>query len=187
VQLVEGIGRPIKTYSKGMRQRVKLAQTIAHEPELLVLDEPLTGLDPLGRRDVLRLFRELADGGTAILVSSHVLHEVESLATDVLLIHRGRLLAQGQVREIRKLLDQYPARILIQSQRARDLARSLLEFEEVKACRVRDDENMLELETIDLDRFWELMTSLCAEGAYGVSTMKSVDEGLEAVFDYLVE
>jgi len=187
VRLEEGRERPIKTYSKGMRQRVKLAQAIAHDPELLVLDEPLTGLDPLGRRDVLRLLQELADDGKTILVSSHVLHEVESLTSDILLIHRGRLLAQGQVRDIRKLLSQYPSRVAITARRSRDLGQALLSFDEVRACRIDPVRSSLELETVDLDRFLARMAEICAAESYGVSLMKSMDEGLEAVFDYLVE
>ena len=187
VRLVEGRERPIKTYSKGMRQRVKLAQAIAHDPELLVLDEPLTGLDPLGRRDVLRLLQGLADEGKTIVVSSHVLHEVESLTQDILLIHRGRLLAQGRVRDVRKLLDQYPSRVAITARRARDLGRTLMGFDEVRACRLGQGDDSLELETVDLDRFLNRMAEVCANEPYGVSMMKSMDESLEAVFDYLVE
>lgn len=187
VRLVEGRERPIKTYSKGMRQRVKLAQAIAHDPELLVLDEPLTGLDPLGRRDVLRLLQGLADEGKTIVVSSHVLHEVESLTQEILLLHRGRLLAQGRVREVRKLLDQYPSRVAIRARRARDLGRVLMGFDEVRACRLGHGDDALELETVDLDSFLNRMAGVCASESFGVSVMKSMDENLEAVFDYLVE
>lgn len=187
VRLIDGRERPIKTYSKGMRQRVKLAQAIAHDPELLVLDEPLTGLDPLGRRDVLRLLQGLADEGRTIVVSSHVLHEVESLTQEILLIHRGRLLAQGRVREVRKLLDQYPSRVAIRARRARDLGRVLMGFDEVRACRLGQVDDSLELETVDLDRFLNRMAGVCASEPFGVSMMKSMDESLEAVFDYLVE
>ena len=187
VALREGTDRPIRTYSKGMRQRVKLAQAIAHEPELLVLDEPLTGLDPLGRRDVLRLLRELAGEGRAILVSSHVLHEVESLTHDVLLIHRGRLLAQGDVREIRRLLDRHPSRVALRARRARELGRRLLTFDEVRACRIGDGGDSLEVETTDLEPFLSRVAEVCAEERYGVSYLRTTDESLEAVFDYLVE
>lgn len=187
VRLLEGTERPIRTYSKGMRQRVKLAQAIAHDPEFLVLDEPLTGLDPLGRRDVLQLLKELAEEGKTVLVSSHVLYEVESLDPKVLLIHRGRLLAQGKVREIRKLLNRHPSRVLIESREPRVLGKALFELDEVNACRLDEKRGSLDIETRDLEGFLERATQVCAAGGYGISSMKTVDEGLEAVFDYLVQ
>ena len=124
------------TYSKGMRQRAKLAQSIAHEPELLIVDEPLTGLDPLVRQDMVELFRSLAEGGMRILLSSHVLHEVESLTNEIVLVHRGRLLAQGTVTEVRDLLSRHPRRIEFVADEPRRLAGAVIELEGVASVSV---------------------------------------------------
>ncbi len=186
VGLDPALGRRVGAYSKGMRQRVKLAQALAHEPELLVLDEPLTGLDPLGRRDLIALLKELAAAGTHVIFSSHVLHEVESVTSEILVLHRGRLLAQGAVAEVRRLLSRHPRRIEIRAARARQLARELLTLDEVLSVRLEPDDGLVRLETGDVDRFFERMTRLVANGGFGVRSLESVDASLEAVFDYLI-
>ena len=116
VGLTEAAHKRIGAYSKGMRQRIKLAQALAHDPEVLILDEPLTGLDPVARRRIVELVRELGEQGRTILVSSHVLHEVEAMTPRIVLLHQGRVLARGTIEEIRSLLDQYPHRIVLRSQ-----------------------------------------------------------------------
>ncbi len=126
----------VRTYSKGMRQRVRIAQAIAHDPRLLVLDEPMTGLDPLGRREVLELLRELGAGGTHVLFSSHILYEVEHLTAEIVLIHRGRLLAKGALPEVRALLNRHPRKVQLCARRPRELARALIECQEVLSVRV---------------------------------------------------
>src|SRR5262249_26792741 len=142
----------VRTYSKGMRQRVRIAQSIAHDPEFLVLDEPMTGLDPLGRREVLELLRELGARGTHVLFSSHILYEVEPLTAEIVLIHRGRLLAKGQLPEVRALLSKHPRRVELSARRPRELARSLIEYPEVVSVRV-SAEQQLALETRDVGAF----------------------------------
>ncbi len=177
--------RPAGGYSKGMRQRVKLAQAIAHDPELLVLDEPLTGLDPIGRHELLALLRDLGASGMHVLLSSHVLHEIESLTQDILLLHRGRLLAQGSVPEVRRLLSRHPRRVELRADNARGLARALVACEEVTSVRLGED-GLVSLETRDLDAFQRQLTGIVAAGGFGVRALESVDASLEAVFDYLV-
>ena len=110
VELTAKIDKPIRTLSHGMRQRLKVAQALAHQPGWLVLDEPLSGMDPVGRARMIKLFSQLAEEGTAVLVSSHVLHELEAMTQDILLINKGRLLAQGQVQAIRDMIDGHPHR-----------------------------------------------------------------------------
>ena len=122
VDLNEAANKRIGAYSKGMRQRVKLAQAIAHEPELLVLDEPLSGMDPLARRKTIRLLRSWAASGRNVIVSSHVLHEVEALTSDILLMHHGRVLAEGNVHQIRDLIDEHPHTVCLRSKHPRALA-----------------------------------------------------------------
>ena len=187
VKMTADMHRRTSGYSKGMRQRTKIAQAIAHDPELLVLDEPLNGLDPIGRREMIELLREMGDAGTHVLLSSHVLHEVQDLTEEIVLIHRGRLLAQGTVPEVRRLLTRFPRRVEIQARDARRLAGQVLPWEDVRAVRVDDDAGRVEIETSDADAFYRRFTQLAASDGFGISGLESVDAGLEAVFDYLVE
>jgi len=186
VQLTDAAHRATKTYSKGMRQRVKLAQAIAHEPELLVVDEPLTGLDPIAREALTTLFKELASEGKSILLSSHVLHEVESMTREIVLLHRGRLLAQGEVREVRDLLSRHPRRIEFEARAPRRLASALMELDLVSSIQVSPENSRLLVETSDAGGFFKILTPLIAEGDFGVTGMECGDENLESVFDYLV-
>ncbi|MFO1011091.1 MAG: ABC transporter ATP-binding protein [Planctomycetota bacterium] len=186
VGLGAALDRRTNGYSKGMRQRVRLAQAIAHDPRFLIVDEPMTGLDPLARREMQELFRSLAREGVSILVSSHILHEVEELTQQVVLLHRGRLLAQGSVPEIRRLLSRHPRKVEIVARDARSLARALLELEHVLAVRLRADGSAVELETRDLERLWDELPSVAARVRAGIRALESTDASLEAVFDYLV-
>lgn len=178
---------PIGAYSKGMRQRVKLAQALVNDPDVLVLDEPLTGLDPVGRREIVDLVRALGREGRCVVVSSHVLHEVEAMTDQVVLLHHGRVLAEGRVHEIRSLLKGYPHRALVEPARpedARRLAREIVALEGVVGVRLSD--GRLEVETTDLDRLWREVESLVLDRGYDVRRIAPRDESLEAVFDYLV-
>ena len=186
VALVDAAHRATKTYSKGMRQRVKLAQAIAHEPELLIVDEPLTGLDPIARESLTTLFKELASEGKSILLSSHVLHEVESMTREIVLLHRGRLLAQGEVREVRDLLSRHPRRIEFEARAPRQLAGALMELDLVSSIHVSPENSKLLVETTDAGGFFRVLTPLVASGDFGVTSMECGDEDLESVFDYLV-
>lgn len=186
VGLVEGRQRPTRTYSKGMRQRVRLAQAIAHDPEFLIADEPLTGLDPVGRAELTQLLCELGQQGVHVLISSHVLHEVESVTSRIVLLHRGRLLAQGDVAEVRALLDRHPRRVEITARDGRRLAQRLVAFEDVLSVRFAPEDGRLTVETRNLERFRSQFTAAAAAERAGVRTFESSDASLEAVFDYLV-
>lgn len=178
--------RPTRGFSKGMRQRTKLAAALVHDPRILVVDEPLTGLDPLGRRELVTLFQQLGAQGVHILISSHVLHEIESVTENIVLLHRSRLLAQGRVAQIRALLERYPHRYELRARSARALAAALLELEGTHSVRVSADGQALSLETFlpaELER--ELPRVLEALRP-GLESIESTDAGLEAVFDYLV-
>ncbi|MBL8862822.1 MAG: ABC transporter ATP-binding protein [Planctomycetes bacterium] len=185
VQLESAADRRVAGFSKGMRQRVRIAQAIAHDPEFVVLDEPLNGLDPLARRAALELFRELAAHGAHVLVSSHVLHEVEELTRTVLLLHRGRVLAQGSARDIRALLDRRPRRVAIRARDPKRLARALLTLDGVSAVRVGED-GALEVETRDLAELETRLPALAAEVRAGVRRLAIADASLDALFDELV-
>jgi ABC-2 type transport system ATP-binding protein len=179
----------VRTYSKGMRQRIRIAQSIAHDPAFLVLDEPMTGLDPLGRREILDLLRALGDGGTHVLFSSHILYEVEHLTAEIVLIHRGRLLAKGRLPEVRALLSKHPRRVEIGARRARELARVLVGCDEVvsiKVGRSSAGDDHLSIETRAVGPFFERLNAIAAGERFGISAVKSADASLEAVFDYLI-
>jgi ABC-2 type transport system ATP-binding protein len=184
VGLADAAGRRIRTYSKGMRQRIKLAQAIAHDPEVLVLDEPMGGLDPLARHQVTELLRAMAEGGTSVLVSSHILHEVEALTRTVLLLFQGRVLASGTIEEIRALLDRYPHQIVLRSPRARELGRALLELPGVIGVRL--DDETLRVEARDPESVYDRLPALVLDAGLPVDTLEAADVSLEAVFRYLV-
>lgn len=176
---------PIRTLSHGMRQKVKLAQAIAHRPDWLLLDEPLSGLDPVSRAKVIALVRELAEAGAKILVSSHVLHELQAMTSDILLLNKGRLVAQGQVSEIRKMIDAHPHRIALSGARPRELGRELLQFEDV--ARVEIESGRIIIETRSPDACYSRIGELAASGDFPVDAIYSLDDNLEAVFRYLVK
>jgi ABC-2 type transport system ATP-binding protein len=186
VGIKEARGRRSAGYSKGMRQRVKIAQAIAHSPELLVADEPLSGLDPIGRAEITELFSEIGRGGVHVLVSSHVLHEVETLTPNIVLFHRGRLLAQGTVPEVRKLLSRHPRRVEIRAREARKLARALVALDDVSSIKLAPDGARVSIETNDLERFLAELTEVASRERAGITSLESHDANLEAVFDYLV-
>lgn len=175
----------VRTLSHGMRQRLKVAQALAHHPGWLVLDEPLSGMDPVSRAKMIRLLREQADRGCRVLVSSHVLHELEVITSDILLLHQGRLLAKGQVQGIRQLIDDHPHRISLTAERIRDLGRELLKFDDV--IRIEVDRDTLVVETQSPDICYNRIGELAVDGEFGIKAMTSLDDSLEAVFRYLVK
>jgi ABC-2 type transport system ATP-binding protein len=186
VDLMDAANKKIGAYSKGMRQRVKLAQAIVHDPELLILDEPLSGMDPLGRRRTMKLIREWAKRGKSVLVSSHILHEVESMTSDILLINNGRILAEGNVHQIRALIDTHPHTVYIRASDPRGLAREFLTQDDVISMRFQD--GAVVVETGKPDLFYARLTDLVAGGRCGVvEEMTSPDDNLQAVFQYLVK
>jgi len=186
VDLVEAGAKKIGSYSKGMRQRVKLAQAIIHDPEMLILDEPLAGMDPIGRRRTIRLIKEWARDGKSILVSSHILHEIEAMTSSILLINNGRILAEGDVHQIRELIDEHPHTVYIRGEDPRRLARAFLAADDVISLRF--EEQAVVVQTARPDVFYARLTDLAASGEAGVvSEVTSPDDNLQAVFQYLVK
>ena len=186
VGLADAMDRKCGEYSKGMRQRTRLAQSIAHNPELLILDEPLTGLDPIGRRQIMELFSELAEAGKSLIVSSHVLHEVQSLTDNIVLLHRGRLLAQGDVGEIRGLLSSHPREVRLKANHPRRLGSLLLAWPHVQKIEVLAEDE-LRIFTDDLEAFYGQLPGAIQETKPGVLSLASSDADLESVFDYLTQ
>jgi ABC-2 type transport system ATP-binding protein len=186
VDLMDAANKKIGAYSKGMRQRVKLAQAIVHDPELLILDEPLTGMDPLGRRKTMKMIREWAKQGKSILVSSHILHEVELMTPNILLINNGRILAEGNVHQIRDLIDEHPHTVYIRAEDPRGLAKEFLTHADVISMRF--EPGAVVVETGKPDEFYSRLTELVAAGQCGaVDEVTSPDDNLQAVFKYLVK
>jgi ABC-2 type transport system ATP-binding protein len=179
-------GRAIRGYSKGMRQRIKLAQALVHDPEVLFLDEPLSGTDPMARRDLVRIIVRLGSEGKSVVVSSHVLHEVQSLTPNIVLLNRGRLVAEGHVRQIRDLIDKHPHHIKLVCDEYRQLAARMLAWDDVEGVRVVPEENALLVETRSPDAFYGRLPALSLENGLAIKSVYSDDDNLEAVFKYLV-
>jgi len=190
-EALEGVGllgaasRKVGGYSKGMRQRLRLAQALAHDPDVLLLDEPLTGMDPVNRRKVIDLVKRLGREGRTVVVSSHILHEVEAMTRRVLLIHNGRILAEGDVREIRDLLDEHPHTVSIRARQPRVLARALVERAHVLSLSFGAEGGWLTVQTAKPDEFYAALHEPAVEA--GVQEMYSPDEDLASVFRYLVK
>ncbi len=186
VDLMDAASKKIGAYSKGMRQRVKLAQAIVHDPQLLILDEPLSGMDPLARRKTIRMIRDWARAGRSVIVSSHILHEIESMTANILLINNGRILAEGDVHHIRDLIDEHPHTVFVRAQDPRGLARDFIDRIDVRSLRF--EEGAVIIETGKPDAFYTRVTELAASGEYGtIDEVTSPDDNLAAVFQYLVK
>jgi ABC-2 type transport system ATP-binding protein len=184
VDLLDAKNRRLGGYSKGMRQRVKLAQAIAHEPDVLLLDEPVAGMDPVNRRRVIEQVRRLGRAGKTVVVSSHILHEVEAMTRRVLLIHNGRILAEGDVREIRDLLDEHPHTVALRARDPRRLAEAIVGWPTVLSLSFGSEGEWLTVQTARPDEFYGALPDAALEA--GVTEMYSPDDDLESVFRYLV-
>jgi len=179
-------GRAIRGYSKGMRQRIKMAQALVHNPDVLFLDEPMTGTDPLARRDLMDIVQRLGAEGKTIVVSSHVLHEVQSITPNIVLLNHGRLLAEGHVRQIRDLIDNHPHRIVLMCENSRKLAQRLVAWEDVDGIQILPGEEGVLVETRMPDQFYGRLPQLSLEDGTAIGEVYSEDDNLKAVFKYLV-
>ena len=186
VDLLDAANKKIGAYSKGMRQRVKLAQAVVHDPELLLLDEPLAGMDLISRRKMIRLIKDWARAGKSVLVSSHILHEIEAMTSTILFINNGRILAEGNIHTIRDLIDEHPHKVKIRASDPRGMARGFLSHDDVISLQFED--GAVVVETAKPDAFYGRLTEMAATGAMGeVYEVSSPDDNLQAVFEYLVK
>jgi ABC-2 type transport system ATP-binding protein len=186
VDLLDAADKKIGAYSKGMRQRVKMAQAIVHDPDLLILDEPLAGMDPIARRKTIRMIKDWGRAGRSIIVSSHILHEIESMTANILLINQGRILAEGNVHQIRDLIDEHPHTVYIKAEQPRALARQFLAYDDVLSLEFEDQ--AVVVQTAKPDAFYARLTDLAASGELGtIYEVTSPDDNLQAVFEYLVK
>ncbi len=186
VELTKDKNRVIKSYSRGMRQRLKVAQAIAHDPEILVLDEPLNGLDPLGRRKIIKLIKSYEQEGRTIIVSSHVLPEIEAMTQRIILIHQGKIFAEGNIHYIRDLIETHPHIISIKCSEPRSLAEKFIHQDFVLKVNFGATSDSLLVETNNRDEFFALLPPLVFEHHIEVREITSPDDNLQAVFDYLV-
>ena len=186
VELMEDKDRTIKSYSRGMRQRLKVAQAIAHDPEIIILDEPLNGLDPLGRRKIIRLIKTYKSEGRTIIVSSHVLPEIEAMTKRIVLIHQGKIFAQGDIHYIRDLIEAHPHIVSVKCSDPRQLASKFIQEDFVLNVNFSSAEDTLLVETNNRDKFFGLLPPLIVKHNIEVEEITSPDDNLQAVFDYLV-
>jgi ABC-2 type transport system ATP-binding protein len=186
VGMTKNSRRAVGGYSKGMRQRTKMAQSLVHDPEVLFLDEPFSGTDPVARRDLMDIVQRLAGEGKSVVVSSHVLHEVQSLTPRIILLNHGRLVAEGNVREIRDMIDKHPHHIVLICDEYRRLAGQVLAWDDVEGVKVLPREKGLMVETRAPDVFYGRLPQLSLEDGLAIKEVYSDDDNLEAVFKYLV-
>ncbi len=184
VAMTANAGRAIRGYSKGMRQRIKIAQALVHRPELLVLDEPMTGADPIARHDLATLFRALASQGVHIVVSSHVLHEVEALTPRILMINHGRIVAQGDVHAVRRALLNRPHAIRVRLAEPRRLAAKVAAWDFVSGVTMPASDTIILQTQLPEKAYRQLSQTILDEGL-SVAEMSGADDSLEAVFSYL--
>ncbi len=187
VNLAPARDKKIAAYSKGMRQRIKMAQAIAHDPEVLILDEPLAGMDPVGRRETIQLVRQWGREGKCVIVSSHILHEVEAMTPTILLMHNGQVLAEGDVHQIRDLIDKHPHTIYIRCSAPRRLAEALVAFPDVESIRFNAEGDGLTVESRKPDEFYQRLPGLMIGHEVELDEITSPDDNLQAVFSYLVK
>ena len=187
VDLVAAADRRIGAYSKGMRQRVRLAQSIAHQPSVLILDEPLNGLDPVVRAETIALFKQLAAEGLHLIISSHILHEVDMMSDRVVLLNNGYVVAEGAIHGVRDEMDvEHPMQVLIRCDQPSLLAARMFRNDNVVEARLHDDRRGLFVKTRNPDRFYLLLNEVVAQGEIEVETIAPVDDDLSAVYDYLI-
>jgi len=187
VDLLPAGDRKIGAYSKGMRQRVRLAQAIAHQPSVLILDEPLNGLDPMVRAETIALFRQLAADGMHLIISSHILHEVDMMSDRVVLLNNGYVVAEGGIHGVRDEMDvEHPMQILIRCDKPSLLAARMFRSDEVVEARVHVDRQGLFVKTRNPDRFYLLLNEVVAQGEVNVESVAPVDDDLSAVYEYLI-
>jgi len=186
VNLTDAADRKVAAYSKGMRQRIRLAQSIAHQPVVLILDEPLNGLDPMVRAETIALFRKLASEGLHLIISSHILHEVDMMSDRVVLINNGYIVAEGNIHGVRDEMQEHPMQILIRCDDPSKLAAHVFAQDHVVEARLHDDRGGLFVKTKDADRFYLLLNEVASTGDVNIESVAPVDDDLSAVYQYLI-
>jgi ABC-2 type transport system ATP-binding protein len=186
VQLGEAAGRRIAGYSKGMRQKIRLAQSIAHHPRVLVLDEPLNGLDPMARAESMALFEDLGRQGMHVIISSHILDEVDRISDRVILITGGYLIAEGDIHQVRQEVHEKPMQVLIRCDRPEVLASRMFSVNHCVEARLHADGKGVFLRTSELDQFYSMLNGIAAEGLIKIDSVAPADDDANAIYQYLI-
>jgi ABC-2 type transport system ATP-binding protein len=186
VQLVDAAGRKIAGYSKGMRQKIRLAQAIAHHPRVLVLDEPLNGLDPMARAESLALFEELGRQGMHLVISSHILDEVDRISDRVVLITGGYLIAEGNIHQVRQEVRDKPMQVLIRCDHPELLASKMFAVNHCVEARLHADGKGVFLRTGDIDQFYALLNEIAVDGLVRIEAVAPADDDAHAIYQYLI-
>ena len=184
--LIEARNRPVAAYSKGMRQRAKLAQATAHDPKVVVLDEPLNGLDPLARAEAIALFQQWGKAGRHVLVSSHILHEVDRISDQVILLSQGYVVAEGQIHSVRSEVKEQPMQILVRCDHPGQLASRLFQQDHMVEARINTDGKGLLLRTRDADNFYLLLNRIVMDTGLEVESVAPADDDVNSVYQYLI-
>ena len=185
VNLMEAANRNVAGYSKGMRQRIRLAQALCNNPRVLVLDEPLNGLDPLARAEMIALFRAVAAEGCYVIISSHILHEVDAISDQVVMLSNGYVVAEGPIHSLRSEIREQPAQILVRCDRPRELASEVLKSEQTMEVRIHNDGRGLLIKTLDADRFYLMLNHIALNGI-GIESVTPADDDVNSIYEYLI-
>ena len=185
VSLTDAAMRNMAGYSKGMRQRMRLAQALSHDPKVLVLDEPLNGLDPLARSEMIALFRAAAERGCYVIISSHVLHEVDAISDQVVLLNNGYVVAEGQIQSVRNEIQEHPVQILIRCNRPREVAAKMVGLEHTIEVSIHHDDGGLLVKTRDSDRLYLTLNELALNGIE-MESVAPADDDVLSVYEYLI-
>ncbi|MEC7406499.1 MAG: ABC transporter ATP-binding protein [Candidatus Thermoplasmatota archaeon] len=177
--------KEVGKYSKGMRQRVKIAHALVHDPDLIILDEPLHGCDPLARTSIMSVIRELGNRGKTVIVSSLILEEIERITEQIVILHNGRLLALGNLHAIRGLLDKHPHRIMLETESPRELAKELISEDPIYGVRF-PEEGCLEIQTGDLSEAHAILPNAIVKSGIKVTSVENPDDNLDSLLGYLV-
>ena len=186
VRLTDAAQRKIAGYSKGMRQRIKLAQAVAHDPQVLILDEPLNGLDPMARAEIIELFKELATSGKHVIISSHILHEVDLISDNVVLLNEGYVVAEGDIRGVRSEVKERPIKIQIRCDRPGLLASQMFQLNSAVEASITPDGESVLVCTKDADRFYAVVNDLVLQQNLQIEEIAPADEDVQSVYEYLI-
>lgn len=186
VQLGDAAHRKIAGYSKGMRQKIRLAQAIAHHPRVLILDEPLNGLDPIARAETLALFEELSRQGMYLILSSHILDEVDRISDRVVLITGGYIIAEGSIHDVRREVRDKPMQVLIRCDRPEWLASRMFSLNHCVEARLHADGRGVFLRSSDIDEFYRLLNTIVTDESIEIDAVTPVDDDTQAIYQYLI-
>ena len=186
VGLLDAAERRIASYSKGMRQRLKLGQALAHRPGVVILDEPLNGLDPMARAEVIALFRRMAEAGKIVLISSHILHEVDVISDSVILMNHGYVVAEGDIHDVRQEVEEHPFQILVRCDRPALLAARFFALDHAVEVKIHADGRGLMAKTRDAGAFYRLLNRLAVDDELTIETVQPADDDVQSLYDYLI-